>query len=102
VSQGCFYTKLDERKAEMLGKAAENENLRAGNRVKATSNKTGFMRSVKMGVFQISPVNFSEISDRGVNDAGWLEKKPSPFSEPVSRSNAKRKNSRKQWRKLIN
>ncbi|MFA7254559.1 MAG: SIMPL domain-containing protein [Candidatus Omnitrophota bacterium] len=69
------YTKLDELKVEMLAKATENAKLRADNMVKATGNKIGFMRSAKMGVFQITPVNSTEISDWGVNDTSSLEKK---------------------------
>jgi len=53
---------LDELKVEMLAKATENAKLRAENMVKATGNRIGFMRSAKMGVFQITPVNSTEIS----------------------------------------
>ena len=69
------YTKLDELKVEMLAKATENAKVRAENMVKATGNKIGFMRSAKMGVFQITPVNSTEIADWGVNDTSSLEKK---------------------------
>ncbi len=69
------YTRLDELKVEMLAKATENAKLRAENMVEATGNKIGFMRSAKMGVFQITPVNSTEISDWGVNDTTSLEKK---------------------------
>jgi hypothetical protein len=69
------YMKLDELKVEMLAKATENAKQRAENMVKATGNKIGFMRSAKMGVFQITPVNSTEISDWGVNDTTSLEKK---------------------------
>lgn len=70
-----FYTKLDELKVEMLAKATENAKLRAENMVKATGNRIGFMRSARMGVFQITPVNSTEISDWGMNDTSSLEKK---------------------------
>ena len=70
-----FYTKLDELKVEMLAKATENAKLRAENMVKATGNKIGFMRSARMGVFQITPVNSTEISDWGMNDTSSLDKK---------------------------
>lgn len=69
------YTKLDALKVEMLAKATENAKLRADNMVKATGNRIGFMRSAKMGVFQITPINSTEISDWGVNDTSSLEKK---------------------------
>ena len=70
-----FYTKLDELKVEMLAKATENAKLRAENMVKATGNRIGFMRSARMGVFQITPVNSTEISDWGMNDTAALEKR---------------------------
>ncbi|OGX13299.1 MAG: hypothetical protein A2351_05890 [Omnitrophica bacterium RIFOXYB12_FULL_50_7] len=70
-----FYAKLDELKVEMLAKATENAKLRAENMVKATGNKIGFMRSARMGVFQITPVNSTEIADWGMNDTSSLDKK---------------------------
>lgn len=70
-----FYAKLDELKIEMLAKATENAKLRAENMVRATGNKIGFMRSARMGVFQITPVNSTEVSDWGVNDTSSLEKR---------------------------
>lgn len=70
-----FYTRLDELKIEMLAKATENAKLRAENMVKATGNKIGFIRSARMGVFQITPIASTEVSDWGVNDTSSLEKK---------------------------
>ena len=70
-----FYTKLDELKIEMLAKATENAKLRAENMVKATGNKIGFMRSARMGVFQITPISSTEIADWGMNDTTSLDKK---------------------------
>jgi hypothetical protein len=70
-----FYTQLEALKVEMLAKASENAKLRAENMVKATGNHIGFMRSARMGVFQITPVNSTEISSWGINDTSSLEKK---------------------------
>ncbi len=70
-----YYTKLDELKIEMLGLATENAKQRAENMVKATGNKIGFIRSARMGVFQITAVNSTEVSDYGVNDSTSLQKK---------------------------
>ena len=70
-----FYTKLDELKLEMLGKATENAKGRAANMAKATGNKIGFMRSARMGVFQITPITSTEVSDWGMNDTSSLDKK---------------------------
>ena len=70
-----YYTKLDELKIEMLAKATQNAKQRAENMTKATGNRIGLMRSAKMGVFQITPINSTEVSDWGVNDTTSLEKK---------------------------
>jgi len=70
-----FYTQLDELKIEMLAKATENAKQRADSMVKATGNKIGFMRSARMGVFQITPVTSTDVSDWGVNDTTSLDKK---------------------------
>ena len=45
------------------------------NMVKATGNKIGFIRSARMGVFQITPITSTDVSDWGVNDTSSLEKK---------------------------
>ena len=70
-----FYTKLDELKIEMLAKATENAKQRAESMVKATGNRIGFMRNAKMGVFQITPVTSTDVSDWGVNDTTSYDKK---------------------------
>jgi hypothetical protein len=70
-----FYTKIDELKIEMLAKATENAKARAENMAKATGNKIGVMRSAKMGVFQITPVNSTDVSDWGVYDTTSPDKK---------------------------
>lgn len=70
-----FYTKLAGLKVEMLAKASENAKLRAEKMAASTGNHIGFMKSARMGVFQITPVNSLEVSDWGVNDTSSLEKK---------------------------
>jgi hypothetical protein len=70
-----LYTKLDELKVEMLAKATENAKLRAENMARSAGNRIGFMRSAKMGVFQITPANSTDVSDSGVNDTSSLDKK---------------------------
>jgi hypothetical protein len=69
-----FYVKLDELKIEMLAKATENAKLRAENMVKATGNRIGSIRSARMGVFQITPITSTDVSDWGINDTSSLEK----------------------------
>ena len=70
-----FYTQLDELKIEMLAKATANAKLRAQSMANSTGNQIGLMRSAKMGVFQITPVTSTDVTDWGVNDTASLYKK---------------------------
>lgn len=70
-----FYTHLAELKVEMLGMAAKNARERAVQMGESAGNRIGGMRSARMGVFQITPVNSFEVSDWGTNDTSSLEKK---------------------------
>lgn len=70
-----FYTKLAELKIEMLHEATKDAKKRAEEIANSSGNKIGSIRSAKMGVFQITPVNSYDISDYGENDTTSLEKK---------------------------
>ncbi len=70
-----FYTKIDSLKVEMLAKATENARLRAESMVSSVGNKIGGLQSAKMGVFQITPVTSTDVSDYGENDTSALDKK---------------------------
>jgi hypothetical protein len=70
-----FYTKLGELKLEMLAAAAADAKKRAGQIASASGNRIGRIRSADMGVFQITPVNSTEVSAWGENDTSSLEKK---------------------------
>lgn len=74
-SPSYFYTKLDKLKLEMLARASENAKQRAENMIKAAGNKIGLMRSARMGVFQITPITSTDVSDWGCNDTTSLDKK---------------------------
>ena len=41
----------------------------------STGSRVGSIRSARMGVFQITPVNSYDVSDWGMNDTTSLEKK---------------------------
>ena len=69
------YRKLDELKLEMLAKATENAKQRAANMANATGNRIGTIRSARMGVFQIAPINSNDVTDYGMNDLSSLDKK---------------------------
>ncbi|OGW81498.1 MAG: hypothetical protein A3G33_00545 [Omnitrophica bacterium RIFCSPLOWO2_12_FULL_44_17] len=70
-----LYTKLPELKLEMLSEATQNARKRAEQMAAATGSKIGFMRSARMGVFQITPLSSVDVSDWGENDTTSIDKK---------------------------
>ncbi len=70
-----FYSKLADDKVEMLGKATKDAKDRAASMLKATNNHVGKIQSVQMGVFQITPVDSTNVSDMGISDTSTIEKK---------------------------
>lgn len=69
-----FYTKLNDMKVNILAEATKDAKLRAEKMATSTGSKIGALRSAKMGVFQITPVNSNEITDYGINDTSSIEK----------------------------
>ncbi|MEI8344725.1 MAG: SIMPL domain-containing protein [Candidatus Omnitrophota bacterium] len=70
-----FYTKLSDLKIEMLRAATKDAKKRAEEIASSSGNRIGVIRSARMGVFQITPVNSYDVSDYGENDTSSLEKK---------------------------
>jgi len=70
-----FYTKLAELKLKMLEAASADARKRAEKILAPSGNRVGKIRSANMGVFQITPVNSTEVSAWGENDTSSLEKK---------------------------
>ncbi len=70
-----FYSKLSEIKVQMLEEATKDAKQRASAMLKATHNRVGKIQSVKMGVFQITPVDSNDVSDMGLSDTSSIEKK---------------------------
>lgn len=77
VSSGApeyLYTRLAEIRTEMLADATEDAHRRAQAIAKSVGSEIGGVRSARMGVFQITPRNSTEVSDYGINDTSSLEK----------------------------
>lgn len=70
-----FYSKLSDVKVKMLEEATKDAKQRATAMLKATHNRVGKIQSVKMGVFQITPVDSTNVSDMGISDTTTIEKK---------------------------
>lgn len=69
-----LYTKLDEKKLEMLEQATANARERAQLLVGGSGTELGPMRSASQGVFQITPAFSNEVSGGGYNDTSSLNK----------------------------
>ncbi len=78
-----FYSKLPDLKIELLGEATTDAKDRAAAMLKATHNKVGKIQSVKMGVFQITDVDSTNVSDMGINDTSTIEKKVTAVANVV-------------------
>ena len=70
-----FYSGLSDLKVKMLEEATKDAKQRADAMLKATHNHVGKIQSVKMGVFQITPVDSTNVSDMGISDTSSIEKK---------------------------
>jgi len=69
------YSKLGDLKVSLLEKASKDAKDRAASMLKPTHNSVGQIRSVRMGVYQITPVNSTDVSDMGINDTSSIDKK---------------------------
>ncbi|HSU12751.1 SIMPL domain-containing protein [Longimicrobium sp.] len=69
-----LYTQLEKVRGEMLADATRDARARAEAIAKAAGATVGSVRSAKMGVFQVTPRNSTEVSDYGMNDTSSLDK----------------------------
>ena len=69
------YSKLPELKVTLLEKASQDAKSRAEYMLKPTGNSVGQIQSVRMGVYQITPVDSTNVSDMGINDTSTIDKK---------------------------
>ena len=85
VNTEYFYSKLGDLKVELLQDATSDAKNRATAMLKATNNKPGKIQSVQMGVFQITPVDSTNVSDMGINDTSTIDKKVTAVANIVFR-----------------
>jgi hypothetical protein len=78
ASPSCFYRDLDALKVEMLARATENSKQRAEQMAPAAGNRIGPLRSARMRVFPITPVNPTEVSDYGSTTPRRAKRKSPP------------------------
>ena len=68
------YAKLDDLKVEMIARASTNARERVQAVTKNGKVRLGPIAAVRIGVFQITPVNSTRVSDYGINDTTTIEK----------------------------
>ncbi len=69
------YSKLPELKVSLLEKASTDARNRAESMLKPSHNRVGKISAVRMGVYQITPVDSTNVSDMGINDTSTIDKK---------------------------
>lgn len=69
-----YYTKIADLKVSMLAEATKDAKMRAEQISANTGSAIGNLKSAKMGVFQITPLYSTEVSDYGINDTSSLDK----------------------------
>lgn len=74
VAPRFLYTSLENLKIEMIGKATANAKERANVLSKNGKFKLGRVSDIRVGVFQITPANSTEVEDYGRNDTSTIEK----------------------------
>ncbi len=72
-------------KVELLKDATTDAKDRAVAMLKATHNRPGKIEALQMGVFQITPVDSTNVSDMGINDTSTIDKKVTAVANVVFR-----------------
>ena len=70
-----FYSNLAELKIDLLKEATLDAKQRATSMLSATGANVGKVKQMKMGVFQITPPDSTDVSDYGMNDTSSIDKK---------------------------
>lgn len=70
-----FYTKLADMRSELIGLAGKDARARGGALAKSGGNSLGSITDASQGVFQVTQVNSTEVSDYGTYDTSSIEKK---------------------------
>ena len=69
-----YYTKIADLKIEVLSLAAKDARVRADKIAENTGARVARLNSANMGVFQITAVNSTEVSDLGMYDTTSIDK----------------------------
>ena len=78
-----FYSDLASIKIDLLKEASLDAKQRANSMLEATGANVGKVKSMRMGVFQITPVDSTMVSDMGINDTSSIDKKVTAVANVV-------------------
>lgn len=78
-----FYSDLASIKIDLLKEASIDAKQRAQSMLKATGAHVGKVKSMRMGVFQITPIDSTMVSDMGFNDTTSIDKKVTAVANVV-------------------
>ena len=78
-----FYSDLASIKIDLLKEATEDAKDRATSMLKATKARVGKVKSMRMGVFQITPVDSNSVSNMGINDTSSIDNKVTAVANVV-------------------
>ena len=78
-----YYSDLASIKIELLKDASKDAKERAKSMLSATGSSVGKVKQIRMGVFQITPPDSTDVSDYGVNDTSTIDKKVTAVANVV-------------------
>ena len=78
-----YYSGMADLKIKLLKAATQDAKKRASAMLKANNNRVGKIQSVRMGVFQITDVDSTSVSDMGINDTSTIDKKVTAVANVV-------------------
>ena len=78
-----YYSDLASIKIELLKDAATDAKQRAKSMLSAANSGVGKVKSMKMGVFQITAPDSTNVTDYGINDTSTIEKKVTAVANVV-------------------
>ena len=70
-----YYSDLASIKIELLKEASKDAKQRALSMLSATGSHVGKVKQIRMGVFQITSPDSTDVSDMGINDTSSIDKK---------------------------
>lgn len=78
-----FYSDLASIKIDLLKEATKDAKQRAVSMLGAANSGVGKVKSMRMGVFQITPPDSTSVSDMGENDTSTIDKKVTAVANVV-------------------